>query len=234
MCREAIVSEPYNFRVRSPERGQVWDSIAAHLNSLNQPKFKVTGRAVRDRYTLLTSRHKQKLRDEEKASGIEIEETELDILLEDILEREKNAKEKIDEQSAEKKAKAAQEKEAAEEIRLQALQTLKDKGKRKSEDENQKGPKMRRRTSDAIEFLVEKAEKDRELKMEELKIKNREVEIAAAKQDEAAKQQQSMLASLMQQMERQQQLQQQNIQAMLAQQNNLLMAMLQNSKNNSK
>lgn len=153
--------------------------------------------------------------------------------MEDILEREKNAKEKIDEQSAEKKAKAAQEKEAAEEIRLQALQTLKDKGKRKSEDENQKGPKMRRRTSDAIEFLVEKAEKDRELKMEELKIKNREVEIAAAKQDEAAKQQQSMLASLMQQMERQQQLQQQNIQAMLAQQNNLLMAMLQNSKNNS-
>ena len=164
-------------------------SIAAHLNSLNQPKSKVTGRAVRDRYTLLTSRHKQKLRDEEKASGIEIEETELDILLEDILEREKNAKEKIDEQSAEKKAKAAQVKEAAEEIRLQALQTLKDKGKRKSEDENQKGPKMRRRTSDAIKFLVEKAEKDRELKMEELKIKNWEVEIAAAKQDEAAKQQ---------------------------------------------
>lgn len=60
---------------------------------------------------------------------------------------------------------------------------------------------MRRRTSDAIEFLVEKAEKDRELKMGELKIKNREVDIAAAKQDEAAKQQQSMLASLMQQME---------------------------------
>ena len=100
------------------------------ISSLNQPKFKVTGRAVRDRYTLLTSRHKQKLRDEEKASGIEIEETELDILLEDILEREKNAKEKIDEQSAEKKAKAAQEKEAAEEIRLQALQTKREKKKR--------------------------------------------------------------------------------------------------------
>ena len=94
MCREAIVSEPYSFRVRSPERRQVWDSIAAHLNSLNQPKFRVTGRAVSDRYTLLTSRHKQKLRDEEKASGIEIEETELDILLENILEGEKKRKRK--------------------------------------------------------------------------------------------------------------------------------------------
>lgn len=70
----------------------MWNSIATHLNSLNQPKFKVIGRAVRDRHTLLTSRHKQKLRDEEKASGIEIEETELDILLEDILEREKKKK----------------------------------------------------------------------------------------------------------------------------------------------
>ena len=113
---------------------------------------------------------------------------------------------------------------------LQALQTLKDKGRRKSEDGNQKEPKMRRRTSDTIEFLLEKAEKDRELKMEELKIKNREV----AKQDKAAKQQQSMFASLMQQMERHRQLQQQNVEAMLTQQNNLLMAILQNRKNNSK
>ena len=150
------------------------------------------------------------------------------------MSEKKNAKEKIDQQSAEKKAETAQEKEAAEEIRLQALPTLKDKGKSKSEDGNQKGPKTRRKTSDTIEFLAEKAEKDRELKMEELKIKNREVEIAPAKQDEAAKQQQSMFASLMQQMERQQQLQQQNIQAMLAQQNNLLMATLQNSEYNSK
>lgn len=40
---------------------------------------------------------------------------------------------------------------------------------------------MRRRIFDIIEFLVEKVEKDRELKMEELKIKNREVEIVVVK-----------------------------------------------------
>ena len=27
---------------RSPERGQIWESIAAALNSLQQPKFRVT------------------------------------------------------------------------------------------------------------------------------------------------------------------------------------------------
>ena len=115
MCREVIVCEPYNFKIGSPERGQVWDNVAAHLNSLQQPKFRVTARAFRDRYTLLTSRQKQKLRDEEKASGIEVpEQTELDILLEDILEREKIAKENSDLQSAGKKAKADQEKAAVE------------------------------------------------------------------------------------------------------------------------
>ena len=67
--------------MRSPERGQTWDNIAAALNSLQQPKLRVTaslaceqallfGR-VRDEYSLLTSKQKQKLRDEEEASRIE-------------------------------------------------------------------------------------------------------------------------------------------------------------------
>ena len=28
--------------MRSPERGQIWENIAAALNSLQQPKFRVT------------------------------------------------------------------------------------------------------------------------------------------------------------------------------------------------
>ena len=86
--------------MRSTERGQGWNNIAAHPNSLQQPKLRLTAKIVRDRSTLL--RQKQKLLcDEEKASGIKVpEQTELDILLEDILEREKIAKEKSDLQSA--------------------------------------------------------------------------------------------------------------------------------------
>ena len=141
---------------------------------------------------LLTSRQKQKFHDEEKASGIEVpEQTELDILLEDILEREKIVKENSDLQSAGKKAKADQEKVAK--------------------------PKVRRSTEAAVDYLTEKSEKERELRKEELQLKKRELELTAAKQDEAAKQQQTMFASLMQQMERQQQQQQHNLEAMLAQ-----------------
>ena len=59
--------------MRSPERGQIWENITAALNSIQQPKFKrnCKSRDVRDRYTLLTSKQKQNLRDEEKASKIE-------------------------------------------------------------------------------------------------------------------------------------------------------------------
>ena len=87
MLREAVTSESYNFKPKSSERGKVWESIAAYLNSLKGPEFRVTARVVRDRYAFLISRHKPKQREEEKASGIDVPEpTELDILLEEIWE----------------------------------------------------------------------------------------------------------------------------------------------------
>jgi len=173
MLREAVTSEPYNFKPKSSERGKVWESIAAHLNSLKTTEFRVTARAVRDRYALLISRHKLKQREEEKASGIDVPEpTELDILLEEIREREKSAEEKSDALRNEKKAKDEKEKAAAEEIRQAALQTM---AKRKSDDsgEKPKKAKLKRSTSNAIEFLAEKSEKERELKKEELAIKKK-------------------------------------------------------------
>ena len=113
MLREAVTSEPYNFKPKSSERGKVWESIAAYLNSLKTPEFRVTARAVRDRYALLISRHKLKQREEEKASGIDVPEpTELDTLLEEIREREKSAEEKIDALRNDKKAKDEKEKAA--------------------------------------------------------------------------------------------------------------------------
>ena len=228
MLREAVTSEPYNFKPKSSERGKVWECIAAYLNSLKTPEFRVTARAVRDRYALLISRHKLKQREEEKASGIDVPEpTELDTLLEEIREREKSAEEKIDALRNDKKAKDEKEKAAAEEIRQAAVQTM---AKRKSDDngEKPKKAKLRRSTSDAIEFLAEKSEKERELKKEELGIKKRELDLAETRQEEAAQQQQTMFSALMNQM--QQQLQQQNLQIMLNQQNKVFMALLESIK----
>ena len=187
---------------------------------------------MRDRYALLISRHKLKQREEEKASGIDVPElTELDALLEEIREREKSAEEKSDALRNDRKVKDEKEKAKAEEIRQAALQTI---AIRKSNDidsgEKPKKAKLRRSTSDAIGFLAEKSEKERELKKEELAIRKRELDLAETKQEEAAQQQKTMFSALINTMQQQQQLQQQNLQIMLDQQNKVFMALMENIK----
>ena len=78
MCYEVLVSELLNFKPRSPERGKIWEAISQRVNAIDQPKFRVSARPVRHRYSLLTAKQAQKLRDEEKASGIHVEISELD------------------------------------------------------------------------------------------------------------------------------------------------------------
>lgn len=122
MLREAITSKPYNFKPKSSEKGKVWESIAAYLNSLKTLEFRAAARAVRDRYALLIFLHKLRQREEEKASGIHLPEpTELDILLEKVREREKSAEGNSDALRNEKKANDEKEKAAAEEIRQAAF-----------------------------------------------------------------------------------------------------------------
>lgn len=62
-----------------------WGRIADSLNSFESPQFRVTQRFVRNRYTLLERKHKKKVQEEERASGISPEESQLDNALEDII-----------------------------------------------------------------------------------------------------------------------------------------------------
>ena len=50
----------------------------------------------------MTTKQAQNLRDQEKVSGIHVEISELDTLLEEILEREKDGKAKIESQDLDK------------------------------------------------------------------------------------------------------------------------------------
>ena len=95
MCREVLDIEPYQYKL-SPERGKAWETIASHLNATSNPKFRVTQRSFRDRYNFLTKKFQIRLNRKERASGISDDNSELDNLLEEILEKEKAAKEKLD------------------------------------------------------------------------------------------------------------------------------------------
>ena len=61
LCQEILVLEPFKYKKGSISRGQIWEKIANNLNGLELPRFKVSKRAVRERYTLLSEKFKAKL-----------------------------------------------------------------------------------------------------------------------------------------------------------------------------
>lgn len=68
---EMYLHEPWKYKKGSKERGNVWDMISDSLNSNDHPKFAVCLKSVRDHYNHLEKEQKRKIREEEKASGID-------------------------------------------------------------------------------------------------------------------------------------------------------------------
>ena len=201
--REVLCVEPWLARQGSPERGQVWEIIAANLNSLEEPYFKVTQRSVRDRYNLLAKKYKQKWNSEDMASGINPEHTEIDDALRDIIERFDEADEARAKLNDEKKCNAESDLCKAKEIRQLSLETFGESSKRKDiDDVENSGKKQKRRSScDTITYLTEKSQRDHELRKEELKLKERELEIqknAQVAQSKLLQQQTKLIMALAQ------------------------------------
>ena len=200
LCREVLVMEPYQHPYRSKERGDVWNQIALNLNGLDHPKFKVNKRSVRDRLSLLITKHKAKMRQEENASGINCEETELDQAIEEIIDKEKLA----DEKSSEAKKKEKEEKAAAKEHRKSAMERLGQTKKRNAEGENAgtQAKKSRRSSSDVVQYLKEKNERESDQRREELELRKKEQQASV----ELQKQQHDMMKLFVQQQQQQTQI----------------------------
>ena len=108
----------------SVERGQLWDEIAALLNSLEKPGFKVTFRSVRDRYGLLLKKYKTKWNEEGKSSGTNPDYTELDGALMDLIQRFDEADSERKRETNEKKLKIKNELAKAQEMRQTSFETF--------------------------------------------------------------------------------------------------------------
>ena len=96
LCKEILVLEPFKLKKGSIGRGQIWEKIANNLNGLQLPRFRVTKRAVRERYSLLSEKFKAKMRQEEKASAIETDLSEVEKALEEKAEKETAAEETVE------------------------------------------------------------------------------------------------------------------------------------------
>ena len=166
LCGEVLLLEPLKYPKRSKKRGEIWGRIAVNLNSVNSPKSKVSKRSVRDRFTLLRTKYKVKIREEERASGIDCEETQLDAALEEITEKERAADLERNDKAGVVNKKNESEKASAEEVRKQAMERLGKTQKRNADSGEEKSKKYRKRSSDAVEYLKEKFQEEKELRKE--------------------------------------------------------------------
>lgn len=197
LCREVLHDEPYQRKKGSNERGEAWTQIAKRLSGSDELVFRVDQRGVRERMERLKTNYKAKIREEESASGITVEEIrELDALICEIIERERMTEE-VRESNANWKKNDA-DKKTAEELRKVAMERH-GETRQGSEEEDNTDKKVKRRKSggDAVEFLREKTQMEKELRKEEIAIKKKEQEQVAARQN--------MMQNMMQLQQQQQQ-----------------------------
>ena len=121
LCREILVANVFCGTKRSTvARGAKWEKVAENLNKLQDVYFKVDKRAVRDRYNNLARDLRKKIKNEEKASGIETDMTNLEKALEDLIEREDAAESEqrvVDDQKK-------QDRENATDMRKRAMESI--------------------------------------------------------------------------------------------------------------
>ena len=172
--REVLSHEPFNNGRGSLEGGKVWETIAETLNALDDPTFHVTQKSVRDRYKNLADNYKKKVASQDKQSGIDVEETEVDVALADLIERFNEGDQEFAKQSNGKKAKDAADAAKATEMRKRSLETYKESRERLGDDDEKTHKRPRNNGTDTINYLREKSEAEIEIRKRELDIKQQE------------------------------------------------------------
>ena len=252
LCREILFIKPYQFKSGSTHSGNAWTSIANDLCTVEEISFTVNQKAVRDRYRLLLDKHKKKMRAQESESGSTTDETELDKLLENILEETEEALSSHDKETKEKQGKELLDRKKAEEVRQKALESLGQTQKRHGEEKDDcltSKKKPRKSGTETMMYLQTKAEKEFELRKEEMQLKRQDMEMqleAIRKQNSTSQnmekifehlqtQHLSLQQQLMQQQQQYQQMQMkqaQQQQQMQQQQSQLLFTLLEKMSKN--
>ena len=156
LAKEVRVCEPWRFKSRTVERGKVWATITQHLNDVEERgvKFSVSKKSVQEHFKLVLDKFKAKRKREEKLSGVNTEDTELDTLLEEINEKWEEAE--ASDLYVTNKQKADADRAIGEEIRKKAVEKLGETSKRKAAESEPAPKKSRRNSNETLDFLREK------------------------------------------------------------------------------
>ena len=203
LCREILVLRPYQYQKGSKESGNAWNLITDIMNEKVE-ELSVTTKSVRDHFNLLLTKRKNKKRENERASGINIEEKEIDTLLDEILEDIENCQEVLSTQSDAKRQAEAADKEKAEEMRMRAMETYGESRKRKNEDDDTTPQRGKRRSgSETIQLLADRYEANRQQHAEEMKLRREELELKKQEAENAREQFNFVMQNLQMQIQQQ-------------------------------
>ena len=148
LCQEILIHNPFQYKKSSIQRAQVCNDIAERLVAVDEARFKsdLDRRGVCDRYNLLANKLRRKLKDERKASGIETDMSEMEVALEDLIEREDES-DKQHKENQDQNLKSKEDWQQAEDIRTKSLERLGETQKWKGQDSNlQTNAKAKRAT----------------------------------------------------------------------------------------
>ena len=148
LLQEVLLLEPFQYRQGSKERGATWTKIAENLSEMG---MKASQRSVREKFEKILKDFKQKEAMEERASGIDVDYTERDRAMVDILERMSECEMTLESN----KEKENKEKGTAEEMRKKAMESFGETRRRHSEENEElvTPERKRRRNSDVMEVL---------------------------------------------------------------------------------
>ena len=202
LYREMLAVNPFSAKRKTTQRAKMWETVAKNLEDIDTPKFKVTVRSVRDRYSLLAKKYRKQMQSEKKESGISPEISELDVLLEELIALEDLSACEKENENEEKNRKAEQDRAKAVDIRKKAMEKLSDTQKQKSQEGDESTgvtKKFRRSSGDTVAYLKERNDLELELRKEELEFKKKQHEDDMKKQEAAAKRQDDMINLMAQQ-----------------------------------
>ena len=174
---EVLNSEVWLTKPGSMERGDKWKAIVDTLNDIECPEFATNQRSARELFHYLFEKRKVKNREEERASGISPVVTEIDKLLDELIELfgTENLLYKV--AAKDKADKATLDAEKGIEMRRMSLERMEESAKRKSNKNGKGNEKRSRRTAgDTFEYLKEKLKIDAEWRRKEHEIRERDLE----------------------------------------------------------
>ena len=144
LLREILATEPFKYKPRTQQRINLWNTVVAHLDDVTNPAFTVTQRAVKDKFCLLKEKHIAKEKEQDKASSIDVEETEIDVLLEEIIEKEKYSQSEYKDKDEEHERKVEKGKATAAVMRQKVMESLGETLKRSRTDSEESGEEKKK------------------------------------------------------------------------------------------